>query len=411
MSKPEIKESIGGYEFTWIQEKLNIKISRVRVHTSDGRVTGELLITSPAEGNKPIYPQTQLNFNSEQTRTRLSKTLESQDSRWNWQEIINQLSLAVIDRARQGEPVRELWTSDEIQAPEFLLEPVLYKGLPTIIFGEKAVCKSTFSLAIYASLILPWRDNPLGLTAPGRPVKALVADYEVDYDVAQWNAKRLQEGMGLPAFPLYYRRCALPLADDVEQLHRHIAAIGAEVIIVDSLGPAVGGDLKDPGQALRFTTAIRQLKCSALIIGQTSKDKESKSKSVFGSTFFEYYARNIWEIRKVQDEGEDALDIAMYNTYHNLGKKFKAMGFHLSFNGTGTHIKKGAITAPDLIERMGAQAQIQAVLAHGSMFPKEIAEECDLKEDAVRQALKRMKARNLVVKLGDGSYGLQAKIL
>ena len=166
MSKPEIKDAIGGYEFTWEQEKLKIKVSRLRVHTSDGRVTGELLITSPAEGNRPIYPQTHLNFNSEQTRTRLAKTLESQDSRWKWQEIINQLSLAVIDRARQGEPVRELWTSDEIQAPEFLLEPVLYKGLPTIVFGEKAVCKSTLSLAIYASLILPWHDNPLGWSVP-----------------------------------------------------------------------------------------------------------------------------------------------------------------------------------------------------------------------------------------------------
>ena len=409
MSKPDIKEAVGGYEFSWSQEKLNIKVSRVRVHTSDGRVTGELLITSPAEGNKPIYPQTSLNFNSEQTRTRLAKTLESQDSRWKWQEIINQVSLAVIDRARQGEPVRELWTSDKIKPPEFLLEPLLYKGLPTIVFGEKAVCKSTLSLAAYACLILPWYDNPLGWTAPGRPIKTLIADYEVDYDVAQWNAKRLQEGMGLPAFPLYYRRCALPLADDVEQLHRHVADIGAEVIIVDSLGPAVGGDLKDPGQALRFTTALRQLKCAALVIGQTSKDRESKVKSVFGSTFFEYYARNIWEIRKVQDDGEDALDIAMYNTYHNLGRKFKAMGFHLSFNGVGTRIEKGPITAPELLERIGTQAQIQAALAHGSMSPKGIAEECDLKEDTVRQALKRMKIKNLVVKLGDGSYGLQAK--
>jgi hypothetical protein len=411
MSKPSIKETVGGYEFTWEQEKLNIKVSRVQVHTSDGRVTGELLITSAAEGNKPIYPQTHLNFNSEQTRTRLARTLESQDSRWKWQEIINQLALAVIDRARRGEPVRELWTNEKIKAPEFILEPILYKGLPTIIFGEKAVCKSTLALVMYACLILPWWDNPLGLIAPARPFKALIADYEVDYDVAQWNAKRLQEGMELPAFPLYYRRCALPLADDIEQLHRHVADIGAEVLIVDSLGPAVGGDLKDPGQALRFTTALRQLKCSALIIGQTSKDRESKVKSVFGSTFFEYYARNIWELRKVQDEGEDALDIALYNTYHNLGRKFKAMGFHLSFNGVGTRIEKGSITAPELIERMGAPAQIQAALTHGSMFPKEIAEECGLKEDAVRQALKRMKTKNLVVKLEDGSYGLQAKIL
>lgn len=409
MSKPDVKESTGGYTFDWKDEKLTIKVSRLRCHASDGRVTGELLIMSPTEGNKPIYPQTQLNFNSERTRTQLAKTLDSQDSRWKWAEIINQLSLIVVDRAREGEPVRELWTDEDIKPPEFLLEPLLYKGLPTIIFGEKAVCKSILAIAIYTCLTLPWHDNPLGWTAPNRSVKTLIADYEVDYDVAQWNAKQLQKGMDLPPFPLYYRRCAMPLADDIEQLHRHITDIGAEVIIVDSLGPAVGADLKDPGQALRFTSALRQLKCSALIIGQTSKDKDSKTKSVFGSTFFEYYARNIFELRKVQEEDEDSLDIALFNTYHNLGKRFKAQGFHLNFNGAGAHIEKGAITARELVERIGTVAQIKSALQHGAMSPKEIAEETSLNDNTVRTDLRRMVERNQVVKLQDGSYGLQSQ--
>lgn len=409
MSKPLVRETIGGYEFSWEDECLNIKVSRVRVHKSDGRVTGEILITSPTENNKPIYPQTSINFNSEPTRTRLARTLESEDTRWQWQEIINQLSLAVIERARQGGPIKELWTNADVHHPEFLLEPILYKGLPTIVFGEKAVCKSILAIAIYACLILGWKDNPLGWSVAERSVKVLLADYEVDYDVTQWNAKRFQDGMGLPAFPVYYRRCLMPLADDIEQLHKHLTDIGAEVIIVDSLGPAVGGDLKDPGQALRFTTALRQLHCSALIIGQTSKDRESKTKSVYGSTFFEYYARNIFELRKVQEEGEDSLDIALYNTYHNLGRRFKPMGYHLDFNGTGTHIERGEITASDLVKRMSAQAQIQKALHHRVMSPKEIAEECELNEATTRNALKRMADKGLIVRLKDGSYGLQSQ--
>ena len=410
MNKPEVKETIGGYELHWLAEQLIIRVSRLRVHNSDGRVTGELLITSPADGNKPIYPQTHLNFNSEQTRTRLAKTLDSQDSRWKWDDIINQLSLIIVDRARQGEPVKELWTSDDIQPPEFLVEPLLYKALPTIIFGEKAVCKSTLALVIYACLILPWHDNPLGLTCPGRSIKTLIVDYEVDYNIAQWNAKCLQIGMGLPPFPVYYRRCSLPFADDIEQLQSHITDIGAEAIIIDSIGPAVGGDLKDPGQALRFTTAIRQLKCAALLLGQTSKDKEGKTKSVFGSTFFEYYARNIWELRKVQEEDASTLDIALFNTYHNLGRRFRPMGFHINFNGSGTHIASGAITAPELIERLSAQARIQSALQHGSMSPKELAEECGLKDGTIRSTLHRMSDKQLVIKLPNGNYGLQSSM-
>ena len=405
MSTPKVTEVVGGYTFGFEAEGISIKVSRLRLHTSDSRVTGELQFLSAA--GKPIFPQTSLNFTAERSRTALAKSLTELDSSLPWGDIMNSVSIRVITMARAGEPVRELDTALDVPPPEWLLEPLLYKGLPTIIFGEKAVCKSTLSLCIYTCLALPWTDNPLGWVAPTRKVKTLLCDYEVDYDVAHYNIKQLQIGMELPSFSLYYRRCSIPLADDVEQLQAHIEKLGAEAIIVDSLGPAVGGDLKDPGTALRFTSAIRQLKCSALIIGQTSKDTKSKTKSVFGSTFFEYYARNIVEIRKAQEEGEDSLDIALYNTYHNLGKRFRPMGYHLNFNGTGTHIESQPITAPELIDRIGTQARILKLLQTESPLNiAKIAEGLDLKEGNIRVVLGTLRNRGLVIRLGDKKSGI-----
>ena len=402
--KPTVQEFVGGYLFTWAEEDLAIKVSRLRLHSSDGRVSGELLI-STSKSNQPLFPQTSFNFTSERTRGSLVKTLTELDSSHQWGDILNQLCLIVVEQARQGEPVQELWTDEDIAPPEFLLKPILYKHLPTIIFGEKAVCKSTLALAIYACLLLPWTDNPLGWTAPARPVLTLLADYEVDSEVAHSNAKKLQQGMGLSPFPLFYRRCSLPLADDIEQIQNHMANIKAEAIIIDSLGPAVGGDLKDPGQAIRFTSAVRQLKCSALIIGQTSKDMESKKKSVFGSTFFEYFARNIFELRKVQEEEEESFDIALFNTYHNLGKRYKPQGFHLNFNGTGTHIEKGDITARELVARIGPQAQISNLLKREPRTIQEIATELEMTEGTVRTNLSRMKEKGKVIKV-ENRFGL-----
>lgn len=405
MSKPDIKDLINGYKFHWADEQLDILVSRCRVHNSDGRVTGELLITSSIVDGKPIYPLTTFNFTSDTTRSRLIKTLNESYPKWEWSEIINQLSLGIVERARAGEPVRELWTHEDVPKPEFLLEPILYKGLPTIIFGEKATLKSTTALAIYTCLILPWHDNPLGWIAPEKPIKTLLADYEVDYEVSQYNAKRLQQGMGLPSFPLFYRRCQIPLADDIEQIQKHMADIEAKAIIVDSLGPAVGGDLNKPEQALGFSTALRQLKCAALIIGQTSKEKEGKHKSVFGSTYFEYYARNIFELRKVQEEGEDELDIALYNTHCNLGRKAKPMGFHISFNEVSIKMERKAITAQELIERMGTQARILSLLKTGAISTQEITDALELKRNTVDVSLKRLREKQKITKVGE-KWGL-----
>lgn len=411
MSKPTIIERIGGYEFTWQEERLNILVSHCRVHTSDSRVTGELLIKSSIVEGKPIYPQTTMNFSSEMVRSRLVKSLSEKFPQWAWSEIIDQLCLAVIDRARAGEPVKELWTNETIQPPQFLLEPILYKGLPTIIFGEKEVCKSTLALVFYACLTLPWSDNPLGLVAPRLPVRTLLLDYEVDFDIVQHNAKRLQEGMGLPAFSVFYRRCELPLIEDAEQIHQHLQQLKVQALIVDSLGPAVGDDLKDPQAALRFTQALRKFKCASLILGQTAResgDIKSKTKHVFGSTFFEYYARSIWELRKQQEEGEDTIDIALFHTYCNLSRRHPPMGYRLHYNESGLSISSETITAPELVARFATGKRIQDILKAGPLTVKEIMETLELTRANADMCLKRLKDKGIIVRVGD-KWGLAYK--
>ncbi len=216
MSKPTITEKISGFLFTWpAPENIEIQVSRLHLHNSDGRVTGELLIKD--EG-APVFPQTSFNFTSDRTRASLAKSLSEKDSR-PWADMINQLCLAVVDRAREGEPVQELWTNaDDIKEIEFLLEPVIVKGVPTVVFGEKGVCKSTLSLVFYICLMLPWVDNSLEIKAPSSPVKTLILDYELPGYIAQNNLKHLQAGLDLPDLALYHRRCRVPLAEELEQV-------------------------------------------------------------------------------------------------------------------------------------------------------------------------------------------------
>ena len=404
MSLPIFTNTSGVYSFLWEEEQINITLNRIHEH-KDGRTTAEIKIATTREDIPPHLHQSQFNLSAQRSRAELAKKMTERYPMADWEEVLEQVCVLSLEHLRQGEPVQELWTSEDVPAPQFLLEPILYKGLPTIIFGEKAVCKSTIAIIAYTCLILPWHDNPLGWVAPDRPIKALLADYEVDYEITQYNAKRLQEGMGLPAFPVFYRRCSLPLADDIEQIRERMAEIKAEAIIIDSLGPAVGGDLKLPGEALRFTSALRQLRCAALIIGQTSKEKEKKQASVFGSTFFEYYSRNILELRKVQEEGEDTLDIALYHRYCNLGRRQPAMGFKMHFTDQSIDIQRKEITAPELVERMSTQYRIMNLLKSGAMSTKEIMEGLDIPRGNAGMCIKRLKDKGKILKVED-KWGL-----
>src|SRR3990167_5232838 len=57
------------YYFDWEDEKLTIKVTRVKTH-SDGRVIGEILVETTLPGTKKHIRQEQLNFSSGPTRVK-----------------------------------------------------------------------------------------------------------------------------------------------------------------------------------------------------------------------------------------------------------------------------------------------------------------------------------------------------
>jgi len=410
----EVEEIVGGFTFTWQAEKITIKVTRLRLHNSDSRVTGVIQIINSLNG-LTIYPQTSLNFTAERSRTQLAKSLSDEDNRCDWNTLIKALSKIVIERAWAGEPVRELWThAADVKPPEYLLYPILVKGLPTVIFGEKGAAKSTLALAFYLCLTFGWQDNPLELTVPERAIKTLILDWETEGEITQYYGKRLIDGSNaklpeakrLPSVPVYHRRCSLPLADDLEQTQEWIAKIRAEVTIIDSLGAAAGGELNKPETALRFFAALRQLKTTSLILAQTSKDEDSKKKSIFGSTYFTYYTRNVWELCKGESGNEDDLDLALFHRHGNISKPHPPLSFHLHYNETGLTIEWQPFNLDEFLTKVNQLTQVLSTLKSGSLSVQEIVAKTGLKISQVSRALNNLQTKGQVVSLDRGNWGL-----
>ena len=81
--------------------------------------------------------------------------------------------------------------------------------------------------------------------------------------------------MNVDPFYIKYRSCALPLYQDLEQIKEAIDYYGANLLIIDSLGLASGGEPKETEPALKFFAALRQLKTTSLILGHNSKNSET----------------------------------------------------------------------------------------------------------------------------------------
>jgi hypothetical protein len=405
MSIPTITQSIDGYDFLWA-EGVNINVSRLRVHT-DGRVTGEIIVKNQ---KATLYPQTQFNFSSDRTRSTLINSLNKLYPKHEWQGIVDQLSYHINNRAREGEPVLELTTNGEIQPPEYCLEPLIIKNYPNIIFGDPGSSKSTLAVILAQVVMLPWYDNPMGLKAPDKTHHVLYLDWETDADTIRWQTTMLQRGIAdTDILFLNYRHCSQPLAQDIEQIKRHIHETQTDIIIIDSLGLASGGELKETQTALDFYSALRGLKTTSLILAHNSKDRESKTRSIYGNQFFTAQARNVWEIRKSQDDNSSEMDIGLF---HRKPPPFaglhKPLGFKITFNSSDNSMnvtKSDPKNTEEFIELLKWKDRIVIALKGRPMTNKELCDELKTTSANISVNLRRLEKQEVVSK-EDDKWGL-----
>lgn len=393
MNEPKLTTITGGYLLEW--DALTVHINRLDVH-NDGRVTGDLQIFNGSKDKKAILlPSTQFNFSAEQTRNRMAKQLKEKypKSGINWIELFDYLGHSIQEMARKGEPVQTLTTGGLSKPPTYIIDPFIIKNYPSAIFGDPGSSKSNIALVLATVMILPWEDNPMNIIAPANYTRCLYLDWETDEDTILWQLTKLQKGMNLPAIILEYRRCALPLSQDVEQIRQRIAEVKAEVVIIDSLGLAAGGDLNETKPALEFFSAFRQLKTTALILAHNAKNAEAKQRSIYGNMYYTAQMRNIWEIKKTQEEDSDQMSVALFHRKPPpFGKLRRPVGFKLSFTDDATFIEpEDPKTVSEFIQHMSLKSQLITELKHGKYTTKELSEMLDASEGTIRMELNRGK--------------------
>jgi len=415
MNKPVLESKINGYIFHWDKEALLAQVSHCRVHSRDGRTTGELTISTNSDKPLILLPATQFNFSSDQTSSRQAKALAEKYPQHgvDWIELFDYLRHRVQELARAGEESEEVWAQDEITKPELLLEPLIIRGMPNVIFGEKGVNKSTIAYLCGAIVLISWGDNPLGLVPYDKGIKTLVLDWETDRETFDYYLARIKRGTQAPAFSLNYRHCVLPLAEDLESIERLIERDNIELLIIDSLAAAAGGEdseLKGSQSALSFNTALRKLKTTSLIIAQTSKQQEQhgKRKTIYGSTLFTYYSRNVLELCHSEDIDTNTKHLALFHRECNLFRKWSPIGIRMDFHDDGgIAIEREPVSMSEFSEKINTQARVMEVLKQGALEVKDIALALDVSESNARVALSRLNKRGKVVKMGK-AYGLAA---
>jgi hypothetical protein len=325
---------------------------------------------------------------------------------WNW--ILTCIGYKVLKTARQGEPVQDIWpTEDDDLVPAYLLEPILYLNHPTVIFGDYGSFKSTLGLVIGYMAQLPHVDNKLGLVTLKESTHCLYLDYEDDPSSLRKRWGGIQRGFGIEApMPIPHRHMTNTLADSIDSLQQIKKEKDIKLLIVDSLGPAARGNLNDPEPAIKYHEALRKLGITSLTLAHCSKDQFTKRRSIFGSVFFTNLARSVWECKAEQESGETEAVISLSHRKANLSKLHPTLGYRFTFTDSSIMIAKADLRDTGLSGELPLSVRISDLLRRGAMPVKDIAEALDANAGSVKSAVNRLAKKGITVKIGE-SWGLK----
>lgn len=410
MKEPSLIIDGGAYKFWFSDEDVLIIVSRVS--TRDGVISGEISVISTMPGiTSHILPPTRLGLTSSQARRTLINDVKKMADQIKWDEIINMVVGTVIERYRHNSPINFLSSDTQPEPSRFLLEPLIYEGKPNLLFGEGGTGKSYLALALGLCINCPELAPAIDCKAL-RQGNVLYLDYESDENEAHWRIHTLNRGFQEDGSTIIYRQCSLPFCEDMENIEEIVHQYNIILLIIDSLGVASGAaSINDAPTATALFSALRRFKVTSLLITHVSKDASNKNSTPIGSIFFSNLARNIWEVKKQEEENQSSSVLGLFHRKNNQGKRFNPYGLRLSFNEEEekTIVKSENIRNIDeFVKFLGLRYRIERVLQEGKKSIVDIVNELeDVNKNSVKTTLYRYD--QVFTKLSKTEWGLKAR--
>lgn len=351
-------------------------------------------------GYNPHLHQANFNFSSTRARSELIKALSTLCDTIDWTVIIEQLRVKTLSLFRQGEPLQIIDAKEKVSEPEYLLWPFIPKNQASLIYGGGGFGKSTFSLFLCLNVIFPEIAAEYSMKSES-PKKALYLDYETSREIISWQWAKLAANFDCEG-KIHYRRCDIPLTQDIEKLKESVYESQADLVIVDSAGIAAGDNLNEAHTANSLALALRSLNTTTLLISHTSKEK-SDNKTPFGSVYFFNNARNIWELKKMQEVEENDITLGLFHRKSNISKLNKPCGFKFIYEDNSITVRKEDISDIGEFEKeLSLKQRIKnLLLQEGVLTIKEIAGQLGKGEQVVRNRLNDMRHEGLVIRQND----------
>jgi RecA-family ATPase len=270
------------------------------------------------------------------------------------------------------------------------------------------VAKSLLGLHFGLTLAEASRRNWMGFAVKTVPV--LYLDFELDADEQHRRALELAEGMGLAGVPdafFYMSVAGVPPKEAFETAAEECRRLGAQLIIVDSVGFALEGDSESARDVLGFyrecVQPLKEAGATPLLIDHQAKiikGEKYSDKQAFGSVYKTNAVRSSFQVRGSWDDG--TVSTTFTHKKNNFGRKEEDFTLKVSFGNGRIEVERleQAEANPDR-EPSKKEQVFMAVEDLGRATAETIARKTGFALSTVRNSISELLAEGDLVDTGE----------
>lgn len=381
-----------------------MEFAHVRDH-SDG-LAAELMVYRVATGERHWA---RFSLSSTQARAGQVKAVERTGPCPGFAGFLDEACYQITQLARTvGVAVPILAASARNEGITWLVPGLIPIGDTSVLYGDGGSGKSLLALALAMSGLTgaPLAKSERWRVAPLRSV--LYLDWESEVEAHHERLRQLQSdhGTGAVVTGLRHLHMARPLSDMVASVCAELAREPTDLVIVDSLAFAGGGEPESAEAAIRTLAAVRQLgQATKLVIAHVSKQSMAATGPArpYGSVFVYNGPRStiLATGAEAGEPGNKTLTVTYNHEKMNDGPKSPPRALTFCFGDRAINVISGE---PDLSKAPVAY-QIRQALKTGKASVATIAEKVTSTTDTIRKELSRLEKHGTVLKLVEGGKG------
>lgn len=393
----ELSGGLGHYRLSWPNQLIDIVVERIKP-TGPNEVYAELTAWSKRPASAGHLGYGRVGLTSPASRKAMAKTLSEEEPEVRWERILQQLAVTIIKEHRQGIPEVAINGVVQPESLRWFIHPLVEHNQPTLIYGDGSAGKSWLAQMLCLLVIEGMSTHGLIIEDSAN---VLFLDYETSQPEIETRVGMLRNGLGLSpqtssstGCRLWYKKMSQSIVADLDELQRVVQERNIRFIVVDSVSSACGGAPEEAGVVLDMFDAIGKLQVPSLLIDHISKTKGDGT--IFGSVFKRNRGRQVFRVRKADEEMADVIDIAMFHEKANNSRRISPMGWQLTIDNerhSATFIRKDVRdTALEPEMRIIDRIQTQ-LITNGPLSVKDLAGILDKSENHISTELSRNKNR------------------